>query len=409
MKLSDLISREELNLRLKRGKAFSEIKGLLTPDDIQDWFHRIVSGEGTWILFVAKTSIFKKLTSEVDGFDELWLNGRITLFVPPSVLNFVEGYLQKKSLPDSDSCPYVLMPDFDRTLAALLRIFSPPEHASLSAKKFLTFEEALKRGWIQILGDPSSVEADGAFFAPWVVLEEGVKIGSGSIVYSFTFVGRNSHLGQEVVIYPHVYIGYDVQIGSRVILRSGVKVFPKSILKDGVEVHEGTIVGSHALAYYPDEEGRRCKIPQIGYVEIGENVEILANSVIERGGITRTVIGDGTKVGNLVIIGHNSRVGRDCVLVGGTMMAGSTKIGDRVITGGQVGIADHTEIASDVLIGAKSAVAGSIRKPGVYMFVVPVMKADKARRTVASINRLYEKMKEYDSVIAQLKKKGLID
>ncbi len=400
MKIGDLISLLSSRTELHEVSSELEIAGLLTPDDVADWRGRIESTpEGkAWLLFVAKPSILRRLFTEAEFIKASIKSVKVVPVVPPSVLSMVK----------KEGMPCILIPDFDKTFAEILKLLAPPEHSSLSAEYFVDYDEALKRGWLEVLGDPSSVDAQGVLFGPWVVLEENVKIGEGSVIYPFTFIGRGAQLGRGVVVYSHVYIGYSVKIGDGSIVRNGVTVFPRSVIGKNVEIHEGTAVGSQALAFYPDSQGRRHKIPQIGYAELSDDVEVLSNTVIERGGVTRTKVGRGTKIGNLAIIGHNSRVGNDCVFVGGTMMAGSTKVGDRVITGGQVGIADHTEITSDVMIGGQSGVAGTIREPGIYMFVVPAMKAEKARRTVAAVNRLYEKMKEYDRIIEELKKKGLI-
>lgn len=174
------------------------------------------------------------------------------------------------------------------------------------------------------------------------VIEEGCRIGAGTVIGPGVFIGRRVVIGTGCTLYPGVVIREDCHIGNRVIIQPNA------------------VIGSDGFGYAVDHQGHRHKIPQIGRVTIGDDVEIGANTTIDRATFGETVIGTGTKIDNLVQIAHNVRIGEDCVIVAQAGISGSSRLGHRVILAGQSGVVGHIEIGNDSMVGAQSGVARSI-------------------------------------------------
>ena len=176
---------------------------------------------------------------------------------------------------------------------------------------------------------------------PYAGIEEGSRVGAGAIVGSHASIGRGVAVGEGAWIHPHVVVYDGVTIGAR------------------SEVHSGAVLGADGFGYAPSPTGIR-KIPQVGTVVIGTDVEIGANSCVDRASLEATRIGDGTKVDDLVMIGHNCAVGRHGFICAQVGLAGSTVVGDGVILAGQVGVAGHLRIGNGVKVGAQSGINGDV-------------------------------------------------
>ncbi len=189
---------------------------------------------------------------------------------------------------------------------------------------------------------PTARVSSGVDIGPMCVVSEGARIGEGSVLTSGVHVGRNVVIGNDVYIHPNVVIREECRIGNRVIIQPGA------------------VIGSDGFGYAVTPEGKRLRIPQVGIVVIGDDVEIGANSTVDRATFGETHIGRGTKMDNLVQIAHNVKIGQDCVLVAQSAVAGSGRLGDRVILAGQAAVVGHIEVGSDSVIGGQSGVASSI-------------------------------------------------
>jgi UDP-3-O-[3-hydroxymyristoyl] glucosamine N-acyltransferase len=200
-----------------------------------------------------------------------------------------------------------------------------------------------------------------------------------------------------------VYIGEGVTIGANGLFYPGVKIMSGSRLGDGVIIHSGTVIGSDGFGFAESETGLK-KIKQVGWVEIEDDVEIGSNVSVDRGAIGPTRIGQGTKIDNLVQIGHNVEIGRQCLLVSQVGVSGSTHIGNGVILGGQVGLVGHIEIGDGVRVGAKSGVSKSI-PAGKTVFGNPAREIMETKRIHASMRRLPDLIK----TVRELKKKAADD
>lgn len=199
---------------------------------------------------------------------------------------------------------------------------------------------------------PDGVE-EGAHVAPGVEVPEGCYIGA------FAYVAPGVKLGSGVKVYPHCYIGAGVRIGSGSVLRSGVKVYEGCEIGERCTLHSGVVVGADGFGFAPSPEGYE-KIPQIGNVVIEDDVEIGANTTVDRATFGSTRIGRGTKLDNLVMVAHNVEVGRHNVMAAQTGIAGSTKIGDWNRVGGQTGFAGHIKVGDRNEFGAQSGVPHSV-------------------------------------------------
>ena len=224
-------------------------------------------------------------------------------------------------------------------------------------------------------------------------VSEGVAVPEDAYVGAFAYIGKNVHLGAGVQIYPNVYIGDNVTIGERTVLYAGVKVYSHCVIGADCILHAGVVVGSDGFGFEPDGQGVNRKIPQIGNVIIEDDVEIGANTTIDRAMMGSTIVRKNAKIDNLVQVAHNVEVGEStflCVQVG---IAGSTKVGKHCILTGQVGAAGHIEIADNCIFGAQSGIAGNIRKPGTYMGS-PAIDAAVWRRAAVGFKQLPDLMKK---------------
>ena len=217
-------------------------------------------------------------------------------------------------------------------------------------------------------------------------VSEGVTVPHDAYVGAFAYIGKNVRLGQGVQIYPNVYIGDNVTIGDHTVLYAGVKVYAHCRIGANCILHAGVVVGSDGFGFEPDAQGVNQKIPQIGNVIIEDDVEIGANTTLDRAMMGSTVVRKNAKIDNLVQIAHNVEIGESTFLCAQVGIAGSTKIGAHCILAGQVGVAGHIEIADNCVFGAQTGVPNSIRKPGTYMGS-PAIDAGLWRRAVVKFKQ----------------------
>ena len=236
--------------------------------------------------------------------------------------------------------------------------------------------------------DPSATVADSAEVAAHAV------VGAGAVIGERVVIGAGS------VVSGGVRIGADTRIGPKVTLLDGVSVGERGIL------HPGVVVGADGFGFAPDR-GKWVKVPQLGTVRVGDDVEIGANTTIDRGTIEATVIEDGVKLDNLVQIAHNVKVGAHTVMAAMSGAAGSTKIGKRCMVGGGAVMINHLEICDDVLITFRSVVTRSISKPGMYSGSLPADDASQWRRNAArfrGLDKLASRLRVVEKALRRLGK-----
>lgn len=258
---------------------------------------------------------------------------------------------------------------------------APTEKVSCAAT-LIVVQDAYQ-GFIELL--PRFLEEDQieSGIHPSAVIAPDAKVGRHVSIGAHCVIGPRVVIGDHSVLHPHVRIYSDAQLGSKTTLYSGVVIREECVLGARVTIHDNTIIGADGFGYIPDPKAGIRKVPQIGNVIIGDDVEIGANTCIDRGTIGATKIGAGTKIDNLVQIGHNTQVGSHCFICGGTGIAGSTTIGDGVVIGGACGIADHIEIVSGVRLGGRTGVTSSLKEPGDYLGFPATKAADWRRQQVA--------------------------
>ena len=211
-------------------------------------------------------------------------------------------------------------------------------------------------------------------------IDPSAEIGPYASVGENVTIGARSLVGAHCVIEADVTLATEVRLTARVTLGRGVQIGARSVLQPGV------VVGADGFGFAPDQ-GRWLKVPQLGTVQVGADVEIGANTTIDRGALEDTVIEDGVKLDNLIMIGHNARIGAHTVIAGCTGVSGSTTIGKRCMIGGAVGITGHISIADDVVITGYSCVSHSIVRAGVYSSSLPAEEVHLWRRLVARFKR----------------------
>ena len=209
------------------------------------------------------------------------------------------------------------------------------------------------------------------------------KLGKRVYVGDFTHIGRHCRIGDCTKIYENVYIGEGTVIGSKCIIYPGVRIYPGMVIGDNVILHANCVIGSDGFGNVPQSDGTWEKIEHLGKVIIGNNVEIGANTTIDRAEMEATIIGNGVKIDNLCQIAHNVQIGDNTVMAAQCGIAGSTKIGKNCILAGQVGIVGHITIADNTTICAQAGVIGNIRKSGQVVFGSPAIDRMQYLRSYA--------------------------
>ena len=219
-------------------------------------------------------------------------------------------------------------------------------------------------------------------------IDATAKIGEEVFIGAFAYIGENAVIANGAKIYPGAYIGRLAVIGENTILHPGVKIYHECVIGNNVVIHAGTVIGGDGFGFAPQPNGTFKKIPQIGNVVIEDNVEIGANTTIDRGTMGSTVIKAGAKLDNLLQIAHNVEVGNNSVIAAQAGISGSTKLGNNVMIGGQVGIVGHLQIADGSKINAQSGVSKSIKTPNTAVTGSPAYDYTASLRSQALTRKL---------------------
>ncbi|MBI5833310.1 MAG: UDP-3-O-(3-hydroxymyristoyl)glucosamine N-acyltransferase [Armatimonadetes bacterium] len=257
--------------------------------------------------------------------------------------------------------PHIVVPDVRKAQSVLLRAFQPPRPA------------------------PTGVH-------PTAVLGEGVVVGSDPSIAPYAVIGAGTVLGARVVIGAHTVIGERCAVGDDTILKPHVTLYDGVRVGARCTIDSGAVVGADGYGFTHDG-GQHQLVPQIGGVVIEDECEIGANTCIDRATLGCTRIGAGTKIDNLVMVAHNVRTGRHCLLISQVGVAGSTTLGNGVVLAGQVGVADHLDIGDGVMVGAQSGVAKSAA-PGQRLMGTPALPGIEFHRMMAALTRLPDMMRE---------------
>ncbi|MDI7258375.1 MAG: UDP-3-O-(3-hydroxymyristoyl)glucosamine N-acyltransferase [Thermodesulfobacteriota bacterium] len=228
------------------------------------------------------------------------------------------------------------------------------------------------------------------------------QLGKDLTIYPYVYIGDRCRIEDRVTLYPGVYVGEDSAIGEDSVLHSNVSVYSGSMIGKRVILHSGVVVGADGFGFVKDGK-KNVKIPQVGSVEIEDDVEIGANTTIDRAALGKTIIRKGVKIDNLVQIAHNVVIGEDSIIVAQVGIAGSTKIGSNVTLAGQVGVVGHIEIGDNVMVGAQSGVGHDLPANQGYSGS-PAVPHREWLRTVTTLSKLPEMRKTLTDIEKRLKK-----
>ncbi len=259
--------------------------------------------------------------------------GQVTFLANPKYLRFAResnasGIIARETVPGAHAA-FLLSDNPYVAFACAVEAFHPPVRPAPGIS-----------GTAAV--DPSARLGKDVAVSPFVVIGEGAEVGDRTVLFPGVFVGEGVRIGSDCLVYPNVVLYHGITVGSRVIL------------------HAGCVIGSDGFGFAPSPEGFR-KIPQVGTVEIEDDVEIGANTTIDRATLGVTRVCRGTKLDNLVQVAHNVIIGSDSAIAAQAGISGSTKIGGRVMIGGQAGLAGHLEVEDGIMLGAKCGVPDSLR------------------------------------------------
>ena len=321
-----------------------------------------------------------KLGAELRGDAELEVTGVKGIEeAGPTEVTFVANPRYTALARKTQAAAVLVEPGFQDITAATLRIENP----------YLAFSRALG-----LFYQPPAYEPG---IHPTAVIDPSAQIGADAHIGAYVVVGPRVTLGLNATLLPHVVLYPGVQAGSHFFAHAHAVVRENCILGDHVTLENGVIIGSDGFGFAKNESGHWEKIPQSGPVRIGHRVDVQANACIDRATVGSTEIGDGSKVDNLVQIGHGSKVGQDSLICAQTGLAGSSVVGNNVILAGQVGIAGHCSVGDGVILTAQSAVSHDV-PPGKMISGSPGFDNRVWLRAVTIFQRLPELLKRLDRI-----------
>ena len=287
-------------------------------------------------------------------------------------LIYVEGTRHVEAAGRSAACCVLIAPGLALSGKTLLRS-DGPKLAFARAAEWLVLPPPIAQGiHPTALISAMAKLAVGVAVGPYAVIEDDVEIGAGSEVGAFCFLGRGARIGESCRLHPRATLYAGARLDNRVI------------------VHSGAVIGSDGFGYVPDN-GKHRKFPQIGQVVIRDDVEIGANTTVDRGSLDRTEIGQGVKLDNLVHVAHNVTIGENTVIAAQTGVSGSSSLGKNVLVGGQVGIADHCRVEDGAVLGAQAGIpTGKVIHAGQFVWGTPARPMEKFKEQYAWLSRLPE-------------------
>jgi UDP-3-O-[3-hydroxymyristoyl] glucosamine N-acyltransferase len=325
-----------------------------------------------------------RLGAELRGDAELELTGVKGIEeAGPTEVTFVANPRYASLARQTRAAAVLVEPGFQEISAATLRINNP----------YLAFSRALA-----IFYQPPAY-APGIH--PTAVIDPGAEIGEDAHIGAYVVVGPGVRLGAHATLLPHVVLYTGVQVGDYLFAHAHAVVRENCVLGDHVTLENGAIVGADGFGFAKNEQGHWEKIPQSGPVRLGNRVDVQANACIDRATVGATEIGDGSKVDNLVQIGHGSKVGENSLICAQTGLAGSSVIGNNVILAGQTGVAGHCTVGDGVILTAQSAVSHDV-PPGKTISGSPGFDNRVWLRAVSIFQRLPELLKRLDRVEKRL-------
>ncbi len=309
----------------------------------------------------------------------------------PEHITFIDDPRYMKRLADTRAGAIVAPPDLDVGLLPAIRVSQP----------YVAFAELLE------LFHPPEREEIG--IAPGAHVMPGASIGQGCNIHPGAYIGKGARIGDRTDVHPGAYVGANVEVGADCVLHPGVTIYAGCRVGDRVIAHAGVVIGSDGFGFAQQMVGDNefepvvhRKVPQIGIVVVEDDVEIGANSTIDRATLTETRIGRGTKIDNLVQIGHNCQIGPHSILVAQVGVGGSTILGRYVTIAGQGGLVGHIKLGNAARVAAQAGVTKDVGD-GVTVAGSPAMEAGRYRRAYATLERLPEIRRQIHDIEKRLK------
>lgn len=313
----------------------------------------------------------ERLGAELRGNPELLISGLATLQdAQPEQLSFLANAQYKKYLADTKAGAVILHPTEVEGFSGNCLVIANP-YLAYAQLSHLFDRKPLSKAGI----DPSALVAEDAFVDPtasvgaYAVIESGVSIGAGVVIGAHCFIGARSQIGENGWLAPRVTLYHDVRVGKRVVIQSGA------------------VIGGEGFGF-ANHQGQWKKIAQLGGVSIGDDVEIGANTTIDRGALADTIISNGVKLDNQIMIAHNVQIGEHTAMAACVGISGSTKIGRHCTIAGGVGMVGHIEVCDNVFVTGMTMVTRSITEPGAYSSGTAMQPAAEWRKSAARIRHL---------------------
>jgi UDP-3-O-[3-hydroxymyristoyl] glucosamine N-acyltransferase len=272
------------------------------------------------------------------------------------------------------------------TTNASVVIVNKTFQATEPVKATLIRVENAENAFAQLLEMYNTAKLAKTGISPQGFIDKTATVGEGLYLGEFAVVAASAKIGKNVKIYPQVYVGENATVGDNTTLFAGVKIYSDCEIGKDCIIHSGTVIGSDGFRFALQDGGK--KVPQIGNVQIGDNVEIGSNCSIDRATLGSTILRNGVKLDNLVHIAHNVEIKENCYLAAHNVIAGSTTIGKNCMFSGQVGIVGHLDIADNTIITAQSGISKSIKKPGQVFMGSPAMDANLYRKNYVHFRNL---------------------
>ena len=308
----------------------------------------------------------------------------------PGDITFIENERYAKLLRTSPASAAIVGPHFKRTPenpdVPVIEV-EDPLTAFFAVRKHLGAES--KTRWVGI--------------HPQAFVHPSAKIGENVAIYPFAYVGEDVDIGDGCTLHPGAVVSDRCRLGLDVVIRPNAVLYEEVILGDRVEIHAGAVLGGDGFGYRL-VEGKHVKVPHTGRVEVGADVEIGANCTVDRATFEATRIGEGSKIDNLVMIGHNNQIGRHNLLCAQVGIAGSCKTGDYVVLAGQAGVKDKTEIGDRAVVGAQAGLYGNV-PAGAHVVGTPANPAFEQNRRyqmMARLPEMYKQLRELSARVALL-------
>lgn len=331
------------------------------------------------------------VSARVTGQDDLLIDNLLNIEkATPGSLTFLGSKAYEKYFPATRASAILVNREFEKTRDDIvyLEVENPYQAFLMILKRFFVYEPELTGIDPTASIDPTTSVGEKTSIGKNVVIGKNCKIGSGVRLFHNVVILENCSVGDGTVIFPNV------------------SVREKSVIGRNVIIHNGASIGADGFGFVKGPDGNYLKIPQIGNVVIEDNVEIGANTTIDRAALGSTVIRAHSKIDNLVQIGHNVEIGENTAISAQSGVSGSTKIGNNVIVAGQVGFVDHIEIGDGIIIGAQSGISRSLTKRGIYAGS-PVKELNEFKKTevhIRNLAELNEQVKQLKAEIEALKK-----